>query len=84
MRVAIVTCISDREKGKVHVIQNPVGMVTEDVLRSLAVSQVVLGTREIVVMKHTDCGLGRFREDELRGIIAAASGAWDVAGCSVS
>jgi carbonic anhydrase len=84
MRVAIVTCMDARietgrilglREGEVHVIRNAGGTVTEDVLRSLAISQVVLGTREIVVMKHTDCGLGRFGEDELRGIIATATGA---------
>jgi carbonic anhydrase len=84
MRVAIVTCMDSRietgrmfalREGEAHVIRNAGGTVTEDVIRSLAISQVVLGTREIVVMKHTDCGLGRFGEDELRGIIAAATGA---------
>ncbi len=83
MRVAIVTCIDARietgrmfglREGEVHVIRNAGGTVTEDVLRSLAISQVVLGTREIVVMKHTDCGLERFEEEELRGTIAAATG----------
>jgi carbonic anhydrase len=62
-------------EGEVHVIRNAGATLTEDVLRSLAISQVVFGTREIVVMKHTDCGLGRFEEEELRGIIAAATGA---------
>ena len=83
MRVAIVTCMDARigtgrlfglREGEVHVIRNAGGTVTEDVLRSLAISQVVLGTREIVVIKHTDCGLGRFEEEELRGTIAAATG----------
>jgi carbonic anhydrase len=85
MRVAIVTCMDARietgrmlglREGEVHVIRNAGGTVTEDVLRSLAISQVVHGTREIVVMKHTDCGLGRFGEHELRGIIAAVTGAY--------
>ncbi len=84
MRLAIVTCMDARiETGsvlglreeEVHVIRNAGATLTEDVLRSLAISQVVFGTREIVVMKHTDCGLGRFEEEELRGIIAAATGA---------
>ena len=60
--------------GEVHVIRNAGGTVTEDVLRSLAISQAVLGTREIVVMKLTDCGLARFGEEELRATIAAATG----------
>jgi carbonic anhydrase len=84
MRVAIVTCMDARieterifglQEGEVHVIRNAGGTVTEDVLRSLAISQVVLGTREIVVMKHTDCGLEGVAEEELRGTIAAATGA---------
>ena len=84
MRVAIVTCMDARietgrmfglREGEVHVIRNAGGTVTEDVVRSLAISQVVFSTREIVVMKHTDCGLGRFGEEELRGTIAAATGA---------
>ncbi len=84
MRVAVVTCMDARiqtgrmlglREGEVHVVRNAGGTVTEDVLRSLAISQVVLGTREIVVMKHTDCGLGQFGEDELRGIIATETGA---------
>ena len=84
MQVAIVTCMDARietgqmfglREGEVHVIRNAGGTVTEDVIRSLAISQVVLGTREIVVMKHTDCGLWRFGEEELRETIAAATGA---------
>ena len=83
LRVAIVTCMDARietghmfslREGEVHVIRNAGGTVTEDVLRSLAISQVVLGTREILVMKHTDCGLGRFGEEELRATITAATG----------
>ena len=85
MRVAIVTCMDARietgrmfglREGELHVIRNAGGTVTEDVLRSLSISQVVLGTREIVILKHTDCGLARFEEEELRGTIAAATGAY--------
>ena len=84
MRVAIITCMDARidtgrmfglRKGEVHVLQNAGGTVTEDVLRSLSISQVVFGTREIVVIKHTDCGLGRFGEEGLRETIATATGA---------
>ena len=84
MGVVIVTCMDARiesgrifglQEGEVHVIRKASGTVTEDVLRSLAISQVVLGTREIVVMKHTDCGLEGVGEEELRGAIAAATGA---------
>jgi len=84
MGVVIVTCMDARiesgrifglQEGEVHVIRKASGTVTEDVLRSLAISQVVLGTREIVVMKHRDCGLEGVGEEELRGTIAAATGA---------
>ena len=84
MGVVIVTCMDARiesgrifglQEGEVHVIRKASGTVTEDVLRSLAISQVVLGTREIVVMKHTDCGLEGVGEEELRGTIASATGA---------
>ena len=78
MRVAIVTCMDARieigrmfglREGEVHVIRNAGGTVTEDVLRSLAISQVVLGTREIVVMKHTDCVLVIARWHALAGYL---------------
>ena len=82
--VAIVTCMDARidtgrmmgsREGDVHVIRNAGATVTDDVTRSLAISQVVLGTREVMLVKHTDCGLQRFQEDELRIRIADATGA---------
>jgi carbonic anhydrase len=65
-RVAVVACMDSRmplfqmlglEVGDAHVIRNAGGVITEDVIRSLTLSQHALGTREIVLVHHTDCGL---------------------------
>jgi len=75
-KVAVVTCMDARllparilglREGDAHVIRNAGGIVTADTLRSLAISQRVLGTEEVVVIQHTGCGMlgfddGRFRE----------------------
>jgi carbonic anhydrase len=67
--------VFDLVEGDVHVIRNAGATVTDDVIRSLAISQVVLGTREVMLVKHTDCGLRRFDDDELRTMLARATGA---------
>jgi len=81
--IAIVTCMDARietggalglAEGDAHVIRNAGATVTDDVIRSLAISQVVLGTREVMLVKHTDCGLRRFDDDELRATLARATG----------
>jgi carbonic anhydrase len=59
----------------VHVLRNAGATVTDDIIRSLAISQVVLGTREVMLVKHTDCGLRRFDDDELRTALGWATGA---------
>jgi len=73
--VAIVSCMDARidihrvlglAPGDAHVIRNAGGAVTDDVLRSLLISQRLLGTREILVMHHTGCGMLTFRDDDLR------------------
>src|ERR671931_878963 len=82
-RVAIVACMDARlnphallglREGDAHVIRNAGGVVTEDVIRSLAISQRLLGTREIVLIHHTDCGMLTFTDDGLRAEIAADTG----------
>lgn len=82
-RVAIVTCMDARidivrvlalKEGDAHIIRNAGGTVTEDVIRSLAISQVTLGTREIMLIKHTDCGLSRYDETEIRTLVGEATG----------
>jgi carbonic anhydrase len=73
--VAVVACMDARlhvsgllglEEGDAHVIRNAGGVVTDDVIRSLTISQRLLGTREIVLVHHSDCGMLTFRDDELK------------------
>jgi carbonic anhydrase len=73
--VAIVTCMDARlspyvmlglREGDAHVIRNAGGVITDDEIRSLAISQRLLGTREIVLIHHTDCGMLTFSDDELK------------------
>lgn len=82
-RVAVVACMDARldvyrllglSEGEAHVIRNAGGVVTADVLRSLAISQRLLGTTEIVLVHHTDCGMLTFADDELRTAIQADTG----------
>lgn len=82
--VAVVACMDARldvyrvlglEPGQAHVIRNAGGVVTADVLRSLAISQRLLGTLEIVLVHHTDCGMLTFTDDEFRAGIQAETGA---------
>ena len=81
-RVAIVTCMDARidpaaifglKPGDAHVIRNAGGIVTDDVLRSLTLSQALLGTREILVVQHTRCGVNA-HEDALREQVAEVIG----------
>jgi carbonic anhydrase len=81
--VAIVTCMDARidvfaalglRPGDAHVIRNAGGAVTEDVIRSLVVSQRLLGTREVAVIHHSDCGMQKFRDDDLKARIQAEVG----------
>ena len=73
--IAVVACMDARlnvygilglNEGDSHVIRNAGGVVTADVLRSLAISQRLLGTHEIVLIHHTDCGMLTFTDDEFR------------------
>ena len=81
--VAVVACMDARldvygtlglTQGDAHVIRNAGGVVTADVLRSLTISQRLLGTREIVLLHHTDCGMQTFTDDELRARLEAETG----------
>ena len=81
-KLAVLTCMDARidvsgllglRPGDAHVIRNAGGRATDDVLRALAVSQA-LGTREIMVIHHTECALGRFKQEELAQRIAAGTG----------
>jgi carbonic anhydrase len=66
--------ILDALPGEIHVIRNAGGVVTDDVLRSLAVSQHRLGTRQVMVMMHTDCAMLGLRDDAERDRIADETG----------
>lgn len=81
--IAIVACMDARlnvygllglTEGDAHVIRNAGGIVTQDELRSLAISQRLLGTTEIVLIHHTDCGMLTFTDDEFRLGIEAETG----------
>jgi carbonic anhydrase len=81
--VAIVTCMDSRidnfrifglGSGEAHILRNAGGLVTDDVLRSLVLSQRLLGTREVMLVHHTDCGLDGVDEPALRAQIAAETG----------
>jgi carbonic anhydrase len=80
---AVIACMDARldparalglEEGDAHVIRNAGGVVTEDVIRSLAISQRLLGTNEIVLIHHTDCGMLTFSDDELKAQIEQDTG----------
>ncbi|UXA05594.1 carbonic anhydrase [Mycobacterium sp. SMC-2] len=73
--VAVVACMDARldvyrllglNEGEAHVIRNAGGVVTDDVVRSLAISQRLLGTREIILIHHTDCGMLTFTDDDFK------------------
>jgi carbonic anhydrase len=81
--VAVVACMDARlnpqallglELGDAHVIRNAGGVVTDDVIRSLAISQRLLGTSEIILIHHTDCGMLTFRDDDVKNQIASDTG----------
>jgi len=81
-KLAILTCMDTRlsistmglKTGDAHIIRNAGGIVTEDSLRSLIVSHHLLGTEEIMVINHTDCGLMSTTEDDLRNRIQNRTG----------
>lgn len=73
--LAVVACMDSRmdifqmlgmDHGDAHIIRNAGGVVTDDVVRSLVVSQRLLGTREVILVHHTDCGLQQVTEDEFK------------------
>ena len=82
-RLAIVTCMDSRldvfaalglGHGEAHVLRNAGGVITDDVIRSLAISQRKLGTREVMLVHHTDCGLMKVTDDGFRAELQDASG----------
>ena len=81
--LAVVACMDARlnvyallglNVGEAHVIRNAGGVVSDDVLRSLVISQRLLGTREVILVHHTDCGMLTFTDDQVKADIEAATG----------
>jgi len=82
-RLAVVTCMDSRldvfaalglGQGEAHVLRNAGGVITDDVIRSLAISQRRLGTREIMLVHHTDCGMQKVTDDGFRAELMETSG----------
>jgi carbonic anhydrase len=82
-KIAIVACMDARldparvlglEEGDAHVIRNAGGVVSDDAIRSLAISQRLLGTEEIVLIHHTDCGMLTFTDDDVKDEITKETG----------
>jgi carbonic anhydrase len=82
-KTAVVACMDARlnvygalglQEGDAHVIRNAGGVVTDDEIRSLAISQRLLGTEEIILIHHTDCGMLTFKDDELKAAIQEETG----------
>jgi carbonic anhydrase len=87
-KLAIVACMDARmsvepmlglKTGDAHIIRNAGGLVTEDALRSLVISQQLLGTEEVLIINHTDCGMLTFKDDNLRKKLIAQTGTDTVA-----
>jgi carbonic anhydrase len=83
LRIAVVTCMDCRldlfallglQPGEAHVIRNAGGVITDDVIRSLSISQRRLGTREVLVLHHSGCGMTTFTDDEYRTELARDTG----------
>jgi carbonic anhydrase len=82
-KLAIVTCMDSRldvfaalglKDGEAHILRNAGGVITDDVIRSLAVSQRRLGTREVILIHHTDCGMLTLTDDGFRAELQEATG----------
>ena len=81
--VAVVACMDSRMPlfgllglaiGDAHVIRNAGGVITDDTLRSLAISQHLLGTRSVVLVHHTDCGLQKSTDEEFADLVERTTG----------
>src|SRR6195256_4836031 len=82
-KIAVLACMDARvnpygllglQEGDPHVIRNAGGVVTDDEIRSLAISQRLLGTEEIILIHHTDCGMLTFTDDEFKAAIEKDTG----------
>lgn len=81
--LAVVACMDSRidtfkvlglANGEAHIIRNAGGVITDDVIRSLCLSQRLLGTREVILVHHTDCGLQKVGEDDFKAQLEAELG----------
>ena len=88
-KVAVVACMDARldpqkvlglAEGDGHVIRNAGGVVTDDAIRSLAISQRQLGTEEVVLIQHTGCGMLTFTDDEFKRAVLDDTGGWQITG----
>lgn len=82
-KAAVLACMDARidvhkllglEEGDAHIIRNAGGVATEDAIRSLVISQRLLGTEEVILIHHTDCGMLTFRDDEVKAKIQSETG----------
>lgn len=82
-RLAVLACMDARldvhkilglEEGDAHVIRNAGGIANDDAIRSLVISQRLLGTNEVILIHHTDCGMLTFTDDEIKSQIEAETG----------
>ncbi len=82
-KVAVLACMDARldvhkilglEEGEAHVIRNAGGVATDDAIRSLVISQRLLGTEEIILIHHTDCGMLTFTDDDVKSKIQSETG----------
>lgn len=83
LQVTILTCMDARIRvfeifgllqGEAHILRNAGGVVTDDMIRSLTLSQRKLGTREVMIVQHTDCGLSMVTDDGFKDEVEAATG----------
>ncbi len=83
LQLAIVTCMDSRldvfaalglADGQAHILRNAGGVITDDVIRSLAISQRLLGTKGVMVIHHTDCGMEKITDDGFRAELQADTG----------
>ena len=83
LKLAIVTCMDSRldvfsalglKDGEAHILRNAGGVITDDVVRSLAISQRLLGTESVMVIHHTDCGMQKITDDGFRAELQATTG----------
>jgi carbonic anhydrase len=81
--LAVLACMDSRltvedilglRTGEAHIIRNAGGLATDDAIRSLVISQALLGTHEIIVIEHTDCGMLTFEDDDVRDDLAERTG----------